>query len=354
MVDPLVVARALAGPSVVAAEVIELIPIAYDPYLAGREVERVRGVATTVDARAIEWTAIVKRTSGPGLRAGRRELAAYREGLAHPDPEHGLRAPKLLGWSEREDQVETWLEELRDQHAGAWPVERFGQAARHTAAFDAWAAQRPLPPGFDSEDEWAERHGQPERVPEALARLDRLRVAVGATDVMAALDDDGFRRTEGLIASTADRIASLATYPQTPLHHDLVRSNLFALEDGSTAAIDWENVGRGPFGVDLAPLVVGSVRRGEASSDDLRAIETAVLDAYVAGLRHAGTDRDDDVRAAYRLALGLRWHVVIGAISAALDPTVTRIRGSRPHESRDEGLRHLLAVARHLLDAGVG
>jgi hypothetical protein len=30
---------------------------------------------------------------------------------------------------------------------------------------------------------------------------------------------------------------------------------------------------------------------------------------------------------------------------------MTRIRGSRPRESRDEGLRHLLAVARHLLDA---
>jgi hypothetical protein len=45
-----------------------------------------------------------------------------------------------------------------------------------------------------------------------------------------------------------------------------VRSNLFALSDTSTVGINWENVGRGPLGVDLVPLVLGSVRRGEAAA----------------------------------------------------------------------------------------
>jgi Phosphotransferase enzyme family len=351
-VNAIVVAQAALGQPVRDAAVIERAPIAYDPYLAGRKVERVVGVAGLADGSRAEWHGIVKRTAGPGLRAARRELAAYRSGLADPNPVHGLRAPKLLAWEEGAAHVEIWLEQVRDELAGVWPVERFGLAARHIAAFDAWAAERPLPPDFDSEDAWAERHGQPERVPEALTQLDALRSTPGARDVMGALDDDDFRRTGALIASTQERIDILETFTQTPLHHDLVRSNLFALDDGGTAAIDWENVGRGPRGVDLAPLVVGSVRRGEASSEDLGALEQTVLDCYIAGLRGAGVERDDDFREAYRLALGLRWHVVIGAIGTALDPAITRIRGSRPNEPRDESVRHLLAVAHHLLDAG--
>ena len=345
------VARAALGRPVRDAAVTQRAQIGYDPFLAGREVERVVGVAGLADGGRAEWRAIVKRTGGPGLRAARRELAAYRSRLADPNPVHGLRSPNLFAWDEGADHVEIWLEELRDERSAAWPVERFGLAARHIAAFDAWASTQRLPEAFDSEDAWAERHGQPERVPEALTQLDALRHAAGAKDVMGALDDDDFRRTGALIASTQECIDRLATFPQTPLHHDLVRSNLFALDDGSTAAIDWENVGRGPLGVDLAPLVVGSVRRGEASSDDLGALEQTVLDGYIAGLRDAGI-RHDDVGETYRLALGLRWHVVIGAIGTALDRTITRIRGSRPDEPREESLRHLLAVARHLLDAG--
>jgi hypothetical protein len=352
MVDPIIPARVALGKTVRAAEVATRVPIGYDAFLAGRAVDRVVGVAELANGGQAEWRAIVKRTAGPGLGAARRELAAYRSGLADPKPVRGLRAPKLLAWIDSLDFIEIWLEEVVDLFSGEWPLERFGLAARHIAAFNAWAAERPLPEEFDSEDAWAERHGQPDRVEEQLRELDALRQARRATQVMGALHDPSFRRTEALIASTQVRIEHLGSFPQTPLHHDLVRSNLFALEDGSTSAIDWENVGRAPLGVDLAPLVVGSVRRGEASSDDLGALERTVLDSYIAGLHDAGIRRDDDVRAAYRLALGLRWHVVIGAIRTALDPTITRIRGSRPSESRQEGLRHLLAVAHHLLDAG--
>ncbi len=343
--------RALGRP-VAAASVTGRAAVAYDPFLAGRVVERVQGTAELRDGRRVPWSAIIKRTEGPGLRAARRELAAYRDGVATPGPSTGLRAPALLAWDERPDQVELWLEEVTDEHDGRWPVARFGIAARHIGAWDADAGRIPLPPGFDAEDAWAERHGQPERLPEALARLDGLRRQPGARDVMERLHDPGFRRIEALIRSTPARISRLATFEQTPLHHDLVRSNLFALGEASTAAIDWENVGRGPLGVDLAPLVIGSVRRGEASIDDLPAIERAVLEGYVGALAAAGIARAAEVRSAYRLALGLRWHVVLGAIGSCLDPCSWGMRGSRRDEPRDEALRHLIGVARHILDAG--
>jgi thiamine kinase-like enzyme len=138
------------------------------------------------------------------------------------------------------------------------------------------------------------------------------------------------------------------------LHHDLVRSNLFAVPGDRTVAIDWEVIGPGPLGVDLAPLVGGSVRRGEASGDDLPALERAVLDAYISALAAVGISEAAAVDEAYRLALGLRWHVVLGTLTAFLDRQVTGIRGSRPTEPRDEGLRHMAILARHLLAASEG
>ena len=347
-VDPTAAAAAATARPVAAASILTRTEIAYDPYLPGRTVELVMGRASTPGGAVVPWSAVVKRTTGPGLRPARRELAAYRDGVAEPSPPAGLRAPRLLAWTDRPAEVEVWLDRLIDVHAGAWAVERFAVAARHIALWNATAAARPLPPGFDSEDAWAERHGQPHRLDEGASRLTTLGARAGAADVMRLLADPGFARTALLIESTPERIDRLATFRQTPLHHDLVRSNLFALPDGSTAAIDWENVGRGPLGVDLAPLVIGSVRRGEASGDDLQAIEQGCLDAYESGLRAVGTD-PAGVREAYALALGLRWHVVLGTIETAMDPTASRLRGSRPGEPRAEGLRHFVAVTRHIL-----
>ena len=343
--------RALDRP-VVSARIEGRVEIAYDPYLAGRTVERVWGWAQTVDGIDTPWSAIVKRTSGVDLRAARRELAVYVAGLAAAAPGTGLRGPVLLAAEEGPSHVELWLEELRDEFGGAWRPERFGEAARHIAAWDAVASDHPLPADFDSEDAWAERHGQPHRIEEVLTQLDGYRRHPAVADVMALLDDPGFERLERLITTTPDRIEQLGHFRQTVLHHDLVRSNLFATAGGGTVAIDWENVGRGPFGVDLAPLVIGSVRRGEASVDDLPAIESRVLDGYEAGLRDAGRDLGGDARAAYRLALGLRWHVVLGTVGSWLDPASWGFRGSRRDEPRDEGLRHMIGVSGHILDSG--
>ena len=351
-VNPLVAATAVLRRPVVTASVVSSQPVAYDPYLPGRRVDLVHGRAEFAATDAATWTAVVKRTTGVGIRAARRELAAYRDGIAPSVTRVGLRAPTLVAWDEGTDQVELWLEALSDEYGGQWPTARFELAARHIGEWDAHASQRPLPAGFDAEDAWAERHGQPERVPDAIERLDLLCRAATADRLMGLLDDPGFRRTGALIASTQARIDRLATFPRGPLHHDLVRSNLFALADGGTAAIDWENVGRGPLGVDLAPLVIGSVRRGEASADELLAIESTVLDGYIGAVTYAGVAGREAIVTAYRLALGLRWHVVLGTIGAWLDPGSTRIRGSRPQEQRAESLRHLVAVSRHILDAG--
>lgn len=325
-------------------------PIAYDPFLPGRTVERVSGVAVDDAGEVTTWSAIVKRTTGAGLQAAERELAAYRRGIAAHRCPDSLRAPALLASSQRPGHVELWLEALTDEYAGRWPTSRYGLAAQHIARWDAEMSKaRPLV-GCDVDCGWAERHGQPHRVAEAAGQLMALRREPAAAELMAELDDDGFGRTRAMITSTASRVEALARFPQSLLHHDLVRSNLFAVQGGRTAAIDWEYVRPGPLGVDLAPLVVGSVRRGEASADDLSELEHSVLSSYEDALSAAGGDASQ-VRIAYQLALGLRWHVVLGTVRAWLDPTTTRMRGSRPDEDRTQGLHHLVVLSKHLLDA---
>jgi hypothetical protein len=352
-VDLAAVAAVALGRPVVSAEIVRREPLAYDPFVGGRSVERVTGRAWVGSpAATVGWTAIVKRTLGDDLAAARRERWAYTQGIARRTGP-GMAAPALLGSEDGDPGVVLWLEEVRDEHAGAWPLDRFATAAADIAAWDA--AMRDVPAdGSWLEQAWAERHGQPHRVDEALQTLSEIRSRPESGAAAAAIGDPGLRRTASMIDSTPDRIARLRGFPCVLLHHDLVRSNLFAVSDGRTVAIDWEVIGPGPLGVDLAPLVGGSVRRGEASADDLPQLERAALEAYISALARAGVGDAAAVREAYRLALGLRWHVVLGTLTAFLDPDVTRVRGSRPTEPRDEALRHMAILARHLLAASEG
>ena len=348
-VDVRTVAAAALGRPVTSARLDARTPVDYDPFLAGRSVDRVTGEATLHGGELAPWSAIVKHTSGPGLAAAHRELDAYLNGAAGERAAQSLHAPALLAHDHGPEHVELWLQELRDEFDGRWPIARYGAAARHIARWTAHIGSgRPssVAPHFA----WAEHHGQPDRVPAAVAELHALRSMPAAPEIMTLLDDAGFARTEAMIARAATIIRAVNGLPQTLLHHDLVRSNLFAVSGSATAAIDWETVGPGPVGVELAPLVVGSVRRGEASSDDLADLERLVLDEYEQARMLTGGPTVD-VRGAYQLALGLRWHVVLGTIRVFMQPTATRIRGSRPDEPRAESLRHLIALSRHLLVA---
>jgi Phosphotransferase enzyme family len=347
-VDPLLVSRAALNEDVLSATVTRRIAISYDVFLPGRGADRASGVATMANGDTRSWAAIIKHTRLDGLRAAKRELCAYRSGVADSNPNAFLRAPRLFGFDDGPQHVELWLEELRDHHDGNWPTTQFGVAARHIALHNASLIANPIE-GYRAETGWGEQHGQPHRIPEVLDRLKILRNQRGAEELMSRLEDDGFARTLSMIQETPTRLERLAQLPQVVLHHDLVRSNLFALTPTTTAAIDWENVGLGPLGVDLVPLVHGSVRRGEASADDLLTLRDTALAQYEAGLNEAHVDAST-VRSAYDLAAALRWHVVLGTITAWLDPTITGMRGTRPNEPRAEGLRHLIKLSSYLLD----
>ncbi len=110
-------------------------------------------------------------------------------------------------------------------------------------------------------------------------------------------------------------IADLARLPQTLCHHDTARSNLIARrrDDGATdiVAIDWESTRPGAVGAEIATLVSANLRKGDFPADRAAELDTAVVEAYLAGLRDAGWSGDPRMaRLGYAMSLALRcWFV---------------------------------------------
>ena len=137
-------------------------------------------------------------------------------------------------------------------------------------------------------------------------------------------------------------------------HHDAVAANVFARErDGSaeTVLIDWESVGPGPAGADLASLLFSSPRRGDFSARRLPELIPAALSAYERGIADTRASvRSDEVRLGLHASVSLRWTLVRDVIGLLGDPGRAR-RGSAPHETPDAALAELLALVPVLLDS---
>lgn len=348
--------------------VLGRVPIAYDPYLPGRSVERVTGVAHTRAGEA-PWAAIVKITAAPAAdtdpeiaarmrtarTAARRELDAYRSGLLVTSAAP-FRGPRLLAASASAEPgvpIELWLEDIVDEMPGHWPPERFVIAARHLGAFNGSHPVTDFQAMPSLHWDWRSHHAQPAFVARALDELAEL--ATGADGrLIQALGPRFIARTRRLIETAPQTIAALEARPVILCHHDAVRSNLLTCHtpagDVQTVAIDWEYAGAGPPGADLAPLVIGSVRRGEADARDLSMMEAAAMRAFVSALHDAGDATPAAfVERAYAGAVALRWHVVLGAARAVAGAsTVKRHRAA--DETPSEALDQAVLLARHILD----
>jgi hypothetical protein len=327
--------------------------LAYDAFLANRSVSRVRGTASTPDG-PIRWTLIEKVTEGPGIASaylydnGLREFRAYASGLLH-DLAPGLVAPKAHGVAESADgRLTLWLEDL---HADARRMARDDvvDAAGHLGRFAGrWHDRLPDVPWFFTG--WIERHGQPESVAPTLERFRALRsrAAIEARTgwrIGAAVE---------LIERQAAIGAVLRRLPETLCHHDAVGANVFRRRrDGEdeTVLIDWEMVGPGPIGADLASLIFSSARRGDLSADEAIDLLPAALDAYAHGMADAGFEPNPVIlRRAVHAAIGLRWALARDIVVALEDGTPVR-RGSAPHESADDAMDQLIRLSRLLLDS---
>lgn len=333
--------------------------LAYDAFMAGRSVSRLSGVARA-GGELRPWSMIRKVTDGPATAPaylyanGRRELRAYASGMLDALPT-GFAAPAAYGLQEGPDgRLELLLEEVADDEPGMWSPDRFVDAARHLgrhagAGVDSVAAAT-QPWLFHG---WRERHGQPERIPEALRTVRRLGLEPVA---MARLGPRIAGRAAQLLADQARLRAVLGALPQTLCHHDAQRSNLYArTRNGApeTVAIDWETPGPGALGADLCSLLFSSVRRGDLSVDALRELRADALDAHGEGLMEAGWHGDEELlRLGFCSAIALRWSLVYDVLVALTKPGARVVRGRALDEPPEDALDALVALTGVLLEAG--
>jgi hypothetical protein len=150
-------------------------------------------------------------------------------------------------------------------------------------------------------------------------------------------------------------IDGLARLPETLCHHDAARSNLAVREGGDSTpdvvAVDWESVGPGPLGADIATLVSGSVRKGDFPAGDVAALDETVFAAYVDGLRDVGWDGDSRVvRLGYVMSLALRCWLVRDTFRNLGDPGVRPLFGRAPDVPPSDVRVAFATLSRFLLD----
>jgi hypothetical protein len=340
----------LVGRPVTVLEDVSREPLEYDAFLAHRAVVRIRGTAVlAAGGGRVPWSLVEKRTEGPALAVpylvadGARELAAYRSGLLDALPP-GIRAPRAHGTARDADGgVTLWIEEVR--HRGPRPLDRSAllDAAEALGALGGpWIGRPPEDPWLF--DGWIDRHAQPEAADAGARTL------AGAGPRASALLGDRIPAAARLLAHQ-DRVrAALEGLPRTLCHHDATGANVFAADDG-VVLIDWESVGPGPVGADLASLLFSSVRRGDAAATDVTAVLDEAVVRYAAGIRATGPAVPlDIVRRGLDSAIALRWKLAADLV-AALDAGSAMRRGSLPGEPADRAQAELTALLDVLLAA---
>jgi hypothetical protein len=299
-------------------------PLPYHAVLPDRTLVRVTGWALLDDERSTRWSSVLKLfapAAGAAGAGGRRELLAYRSSLLAdlPGP---LRAPRVLGLDEEGDGSGwLWLEDVGDVYGRRWPLAQFGRAARHLGAFNgAYPVARALPTEPWLNDWLARRRTGANPGPEDVAALARLGQPAATHRLFGAPVGP---RAAQVLRDQARFVRLLTELPQTLCHHESSLANLFAVRgpDGQleTVAVDWEQVGPGPIGADIATLVFGTLRRCEFDAARAAELDRVVFDGYIGGLRDAGwAGPIDHARLGFAAAVALRWGFLASALRELL------------------------------------
>jgi hypothetical protein len=330
-------------------------PLAYLSVLPGRGLYRVGGTATSEPECRLDWSAVAKAI-GPPQTSGHREVLAYRSGLL-ANLSGPLRAPRLYGIEDRPDSATwLWLEDVHDRYGRRWPLEQFAAAAHDLGVFNGQfltSQSVPTQPWLNPwlRQMWAEQRAEVDATPAYRATLERtldlpeVRQHFGGPtrgQVLRLLDDQPSFRT------------LLTQLPETLCHHDAALANLFAVEDPhaarGTVAVDWEKIGPGPIGVEIATLTFGTLRRCEFDAARVGELDACVFGGYLEGLREVGWQGPtEQVRLGYLAAIGLRWTVVAGIVRMLVEGAKAVWTSPGAYVSAEEVVEQRVRLVRFVL-----
>lgn len=235
----------------------------------------------------------------------KREPLAYTSGVLLDLPD-GVVAPRCFAVVEEEVACWCWIEDVGDESTPRWTLDQYRRAARCLGRFNgAYLTGRPLPQrewfGHGRERTWLQRS---EEVFQDLERW------TGHPLAQSWLSQESQQRTKHFWQGREKHLAALHWLPQTLCHHDAYRPNLRLRQDDmgedSLIAFDWQMMGIGAVGEEIAHLVWGGLRCNNVEPGQAKALDAAVFDGYLVGLREAGWQGDDRiVRYAYAAAAAL-------------------------------------------------
>ncbi|HEV2128864.1 MAG TPA: hypothetical protein VGR22_09625 [Thermomicrobiales bacterium] len=239
----------------------------------------------------------------------RREGCVYTSTLLDELPP-GLAAPQYYGRTERPDGTEwLWLERVFDTDRDPWPLERFAEVARQLGRFNGhWLATGTLPSDPWLSRDWVMKWA--ERVAPEIGMLDR---ADGHPLVDRAFPAEVRRGYRRIWKERARLYSALSGLPKTVCHLDAFRRNVSRRETqtgSEMALLDWSFTGIAAVGEEMTPLIAASLYFGDVPPSQAAALESVVLDAYVAGLDDSGWHGDPELaRLGYLIATVLRYGV---------------------------------------------
>jgi hypothetical protein len=247
----------------------------------------------------LDWSLILKVTGTTDAsqdpnepRYWKRELLAYQSGQLGDLP-GGLTSPGFFGATEFSEQiVGVWLEDMTDDIGTHWPLAHYGTVARHLGQFNgAYLTADELPAW-----PWMSRGWVRALVNGSATPIEQLRASADRPGVRDWYFEGDIERHLKVWDEREKLLAALDRLPQTFLHRDTFRRNLFArrASDGSeeTVAVDWAYVGIGAVGEELASLVQASLVFSEIDMTDAHKLKEIVFDGYIKGLAEAGWHGD--------------------------------------------------------------
>ncbi len=219
----------------------------------------------------------------------KREVPAYESGLleSFAGPLRGVRC--FASVHRVDGTVALWLEDLAGDPAPAWPLARYGAAARDLGhAQGAYVVGGHLPA-----EPWLSRGWLRSYLAQRTADLALLGVRElwQRRVVRDAFPDPPVAALQALHEDQELFLAVLDRLPRTLCHFDVHPKNLFGTASG-TVIVDWGFVGHGALGEDAGNLVPDTVLDFHQPPDAIGPLYDAVLDGYVTGLGAAGWTGD--------------------------------------------------------------
>jgi hypothetical protein len=282
-------------------------------------VHRISGTILSRGART-EWSVILKVLRHVPIKVGeveveredsgtfdywRREALAYSSGLLD-ELGDGLVAPRWFGSVEdTEGEIGLWLEDLPGVGPSEWPLGRYGLAARHLGRFNgAYLAGRRMPA-----HPWLSHGRTREWLAMGAPGIRNLADGRRSGFISTWLSDASVARIQRLWAERRRLQRALESLPRSLCHHDATRRNLaslFVSGQPRTVAIDWQGLGIGHLGEELAAMVCVSLQFLDVPIDAAHDFERDAFAGYVQGLRETGWDGDERaVRFGYAAAASL-------------------------------------------------